>query len=150
MSNTGAFSDFATKRSTRSVPTGRGSRGGWFFTREYRQHWLQTSPAAQEYRLRDNARRARAKQLKREMREADVPALSDTVAYVVADLARKQGARPTARRLGLDHSLVVRVTNGNRRPGADTLDAVVAHLGIYRLVELHQSRVRRAKAGAPE
>ncbi len=113
------------QRSSRSIPTGPGSRGG-LEPADRRAAWVAASP---EYRAREAERRANRDQ----SIKADVP-FSVAVREVLRDEASESSIRRVAMRLAVEHSTVSRwFADLVGSVSSDLIDAAVAEFGLDRI-----------------
>lgn len=128
------------RRSSRSIPTGPGSRGGHWHEPERRAAYFRAWRAAHpEYRERERER----KQRRRESLARLTPTCSAAALRIVSEEVERNGLRPTARRLAYDHASLIRWLRGEREPLAGVIDVIVATYSWDRLLRT-KAQMRRA------
>lgn len=133
-------------RSSRSVRTGKGSRGGKWGSHPDAEYWRQWRAASPAYRARERARvRAR-----RERARIPLPLLSEVLLRLVREEVERSSLRRFAGRLLVEHTTVYRWLKGVNGPKAEQVDALVLAFGWKRIAAGYRAEVesRRTRRNA--
>lgn len=133
------------RRSSRSTPTGRGSRGGTAFGAQYWRDYRRDHP---EYRSRERRRRRIARQVRADLYADRVPTFTQALRVMAQVEVDKVGMRELARRMMVGNSTLHRFLRDEKAdPRMDLVDAFVVYFGIYRITYDFRRQVRLAGSG---
>lgn len=120
---------YGRRRSSRSTPTGPGSRGGrWHdpeFRRDYQRAWRRAHPDYE--RERQPRKRLRRRQV---VEERTGFSFGEVIRLMVRDEAASVGIRALARRLMVDHSAIARQIREGCPMTQEYIDAYVTYFGL--------------------
>jgi len=132
------------KRSSRSIRTGPGSRGGkWHDLAWRRAYWRQWRAEHAEYRKREQERKARRRAARREA--INEPTFVEAIVRMVKADAKRRGRQAIADDLLIDVTTLDRYLYQGRLPSAEVIDAIVDRYGAYICVREYRAQVREAR-----
>jgi hypothetical protein len=140
---------FGRRRSSRSIPTGQGSRGGTFYkpgtNAKYHRAWRRNHP---EYRKREVERSLRRKREQRRIRDEDRLSFTDVLRQMTAEACVSVTQRAFGEQVAVDHNVINRFLRGGSIR-SDTYDALLDHFKVWAVARRYgQLRLGRERANS--
>jgi len=151
----GTLDAWGRPRSSRSIPTGLGSRGGtWHLPEARRAYFRQYRKDHPDYRRREEERSRRRKREARQRRHEELLTLTQVLRLMVDEECKRTSRIKFADRTGLDIMTVRTFLWETRNISGDTMEAIIDYFSLWRVhrewsrqVKLARERARNGRLG---